>query len=79
MALLAENSSTTSSISSRSPRESDPSLCRLAEPHLYSHILLKMHELEQRSGKPANLTELLSKRPYIAHYIRSLEIPDAET
>ena len=51
--------------------ESHPSLCQLAEPYLYSDILLDTYE--QRS-KPANLTELLSKRPYIAHYVRSLGI-----
>ena len=53
--------------------KSHPSLCQLAEPYLYSHILLKTDESDKWFN-PANLTELLSKRPYIVHYIRSLEI-----
>ena len=48
--------------------ESHSSLCQLAEPHLYSHILLKTHH------ESADLAEVLSKRPYIVHYILSLEI-----
>src|SRR6266498_3408781 len=51
--------------------ESHPSLCQFAEPYLYSHFLLTT---DNSSSKPANLIELLTKRPYIVHYIRSLEI-----
>jgi len=61
-----------SSIRSRNPQtcsESHPSLSQLAEPYLYAHVLLKTDESQLE-----NLTELLSKCPYIAHYIRSLEI-----
>ena len=63
--------------------ESHPSLCRLAEPYLYSHILLETDNESDQCSKPTYLTQLLSKRPYIARYIRSLEIrvcgDDAET
>ena len=57
----------------KSCSESHSPLSQLAEPYLYHHVLLKTDESEQLF-KPENLTELLSKRPYIAHYIRSLEI-----
>jgi len=50
--------------------ESHSLLSQLAEPYLYYHVLLKTDESEQLF----NLIELLSKRPYVAHYIRSLEI-----
>src|SRR6266542_5954723 len=55
----------------RACSESDPSLSRLAEPHLYFHVLLKT---SNSSSDTSNLAQLLSKRPHLAHYIRSLEI-----
>jgi len=56
--------------------ESHPSLCQLAERYLYSRILLTTNNSsdELESSQPANLIGLLFKRPYIVHYIRSLEI-----
>jgi len=57
----------------KSCSESHSPLSQLAEPYLYHHVLFKTDESEQLF-KPENLAELLSKRPYIAHYIRSLEI-----
>ena len=51
--------------------ESHPSLFRLVQPHLYSHINFNT---DSSSPRPADLTEVLSKRPYTVHYIRSLEI-----
>jgi len=57
----------------KSCSESHSPLSQLAEPYLYYHVLLKTDESEQLF-KPENLTELLSKRPYVAHYIHSLEI-----
>src|SRR6266545_8240703 len=56
----------------RACSESHPSLSRLAEPHLYFHVLLKTSD--SSSDRPSNLAQLLSRRPHIAHYIRSLEI-----
>ena len=53
--------------------ESHPSLCQLAERYLYSRILLTTNSSDE-SSQPANFIGLLSKRPYIVHYIRSLEI-----
>jgi len=57
----------------KSCSESHPSLSQLAEPYLYAHVLLRTDD-ESQLFKPENLTELLSKRPYIVYYIRSLEI-----
>ena len=58
----------------KSCSESHPSLSQLAEPHLYAHIFLRTDDQSDLCSKPANLAELLSNRPYIVHYIRSLEI-----
>ena len=48
--------------------ETHPSLCQLAEPYIYSHILLTTDD------ESTDLIDTLSKRPYIVNYIRSLEI-----
>jgi len=57
----------------RACSKSHPSLSQLAEPYLYSHIVIKAGE-SSLSDRPSNLAELLSKRPHIAHYIHNLEI-----
>jgi len=57
----------------RACSKTHPSLFQLAEPYLYSHIVIKAGE-NSLSDKPSNLAELLSKRPHIAHYINNLEI-----
>ena len=54
--------------------QSHPSLFQLARPYTYSHIRFKTGDSSNKRFKPADLTEVLSKRPYIARYIRSLEI-----
>jgi len=59
----------------RACSKAHPSLSQLAEPHLYSYILLKAGGDSSDQGFwPSNLAKLLSKRPHIARYIRSLEI-----
>ena len=51
--------------------ESHPLLRQLAEPYLSSYIWVRT---DNTSFQGLDLTELLSKRPYIVHYIRHLEI-----
>ena len=56
--------------------ETHPLLCQLAEPYLYSYLRVETtpNNSPLQRFKPADVTELLSKRPHIVHYIRSLEI-----
>ena len=54
--------------------ESHPLLLEIALPYAYSNIFLKTGDSSVVGYKPADLTRILSKRPHIAHYIRSLDI-----